>query len=107
MHVVLFAGGTIRPGSAVEQALAHPDLIIAADSGALSALALGLLPAFVVGDLDSLPASVLARVQEQGSQVIPALAEKDETDTELAIDLALERGATRVTILGALGGDRF
>ena len=34
MHVVIFAGGTLRPGKAVEAAIASADLVIAADSGA-------------------------------------------------------------------------
>jgi thiamine pyrophosphokinase len=107
MYVILFAGGTVREGSAVEQALATGELIIAADSGALSALERGYVPAFVVGDLDSLPQETLKRLEQLGCQVASAQEEKDETDTELAIELALRQGATRITLLGALGGERF
>lgn len=107
MHVILFAGGTVQEGSAVEQALASGKLIIAADSGAQTALRYGYVPAFVVGDLDSLPQATLKELEEAGCQVVAAQEEKDETDTELAIELALRQGATRITLLGALGGDRF
>lgn len=107
MHVILFAGGVVREGSAVDQALATGELIIAADSGAQTALARGYVPTFVVGDLDSLSPATLRHLQQLGSQVVSAPAEKDETDTELAIDLALREGATRITLLGALGGERF
>lgn len=107
MHVILFAGGTVLEGTAVEQALATGELIIAADSGAQTALARGYVPTFVVGDLDSLPQETLAHLEQLGSQVVPAAEEKDETDTELAIELALRQGATRITLLGALGGTRF
>lgn len=107
MHVILFAGGTVLDGTAVEQALATGELIIAADSGAQTALARGYVPAFVVGDLDSLSQDTLAYLKRSGSQIVPAQEEKDETDTELAIDLALKQGATRITLLGALGGTRF
>lgn len=107
MHVILFAGGTMREGTAVEKALATGELIIAADSGAQTALARGYVPAFVVGDLDLLAQETLKYLEEQGSQVLPAPEEKDETDTELAIELALRLGATRITLLGALGGERF
>ena len=107
MHVILFAGGTVQEGSAVEQALATGELIIAADSGALTALERGYVPAFVVGDLDSLPQETLTHLEQLGSQVVQAAEEKNETDTELAIDLALRQGATRITLLGALGGERF
>jgi thiamine pyrophosphokinase len=107
MHVIIFAGGTIQPGVAVEQALAEGQLIIAADSGAATALALGHVPAFVVGDFDSLDPETHAELERLGSQITQAPVEKDETDTELAIEVALEQGASRITLLGALGGTRF
>lgn len=107
MHVILFAGGTLQRGRAVERALASARMVVAADSGALAALGLGYVPAFVVGDLDSLSQAAVTDLQQRGSRIIRAPVHKDETDTELAIDLALRQGATRITVLGALGGERF
>lgn len=107
MHAIVFAGGTLQQGSAVTQALAESELVVAADGGALAALEQGYVPAFIVGDGDSLPPATLADLQRLGSSIVTAPTEKDETDTELAIDLALQQGATRITILGALGGERF
>jgi thiamine pyrophosphokinase len=107
VHVVIFAGGTLRPGKAVSTAIASADLILAADSGAATALHYGITPAIVVGDFDSLDTLPLQQLKEQGSQIIHAPVEKDETDTELAIDTAIEHGATSITLLGALGGPRF
>jgi thiamine pyrophosphokinase len=107
MHVILFAGGTVQGGSAVEQALAKAEMVIAADSGAMAALELGYVPAFVVGDFDSLSQTALANLERRGSRIVQAPTEKNETDTELAIELALKQGATHITLLGALGGERF
>src|SRR5450755_332421 len=106
MHVVIFAGGTLRSGRAVAEALATADMIIAADSGAATALQAGYTPAIIVGDFDSLALSE-QELTDLGSQVIRAAVEKDETDTELALLTAIEHGADRVTILGGLGGKRF
>ncbi len=106
MHVVIFAGGTLRPGKAVEAALAVADLIIAADKGAATALRFGYTPAIVVGDFDSLPFSE-QELTRLGSQVVRAAVEKDETDTELAVLTAIEHGADHITILGGLAGERF
>ncbi len=106
MHVVIFAGGTLRPGRAVTEALATADMIIAADSGAVTALEAGYTPAIIVGDFDSLALSE-QELTDLGSQVIRAAVEKDETDTELAVLTAIEHGADRITILGGLGGERF
>ncbi len=106
MHVVIFAGGTVQPGTAVNAALARADLVIAADSGAESALHYGHVPAFVVGDFDSLTIPI-TELEAKGSQLIRANVEKDETDTELAIQVALEHSASEITLLGAIGGTRF
>lgn len=106
MHVVIFAGGTLRPGRAVEEALATADLVIAADSGAATALRFDYTPAIIVGDLDSLTLSQ-QEISDLGSQVIRATVEKDETDTELAVLTAIEHRADHITILGGLGGARF
>jgi len=107
MHVVIFAGGTLKPGKAFYQAIASADLIIAADSGAATALQYGCIPAIVVGDFDSLDTHLLQELSEQGSQVRQVAVEKNETDTELAVQAAIEQGATNITLLGALGGERF
>jgi len=106
MHVVIFAGGTIQPGMLVDKALVHADLIVAADSGAEAALHYGHVPAFVVGDFDSL-AMPITELEAKGCQLVRAAVEKDETDTELAIQVALEHGASEITLLGAIGGTRF
>jgi thiamine pyrophosphokinase len=107
MHVVIFAGGTLRAGAAAAAAIASADLIIAADSGAETAFQYGCTPAIIVGDFDSLDASRLQQLKAQGSRVVQADVEKDETDTELAIQVAIEEGASSITLLGGLGGARF
>ena len=107
MRVVIFAGGTYRPGSASRKVLADADMFIAADSGAETALRLGHVPSYIVGDFDSLDAQLVEQLRARGSRIITAEAEKDETDTELAVQLAIEQGATEITLLGALGGERF
>jgi thiamine pyrophosphokinase len=107
MHVVIFAGGTYQPGTASQKALASADMLIAADSGAETALRLGHVPACIVGDFDSLDNQFVEQARSRGSRIISAAVEKDETDTELAVQLAIEQGATQITLLGALGGQRF
>lgn len=107
MNTLIFAAGTITPGRALQQAIASSELIIAADKGAAAALHYGLTPTIVVGDLDSIPKATLQQLRTTNSQIIQAPVEKDETDTELAITIAIEHGATSITLLGALGGARF
>jgi thiamine pyrophosphokinase len=83
------------------------ELIVAADGGWDKATTLGLAPGLLVGDADSLPEARFAEVAAQGVPIELSPAAKDESDAELALVAALRRGATHVTILGALGGKRF
>jgi thiamine pyrophosphokinase len=106
MHAVIFAGGTLRPGKAVNRAIATADLIIAADKGALTASQYGCTPAAIVGDFDSLTIPI-DELKRMGSELVQVAVEKDETDTELAVQIAIGRGADTITLLGGLGGERF
>jgi thiamine pyrophosphokinase len=107
MHVVIFAGGKLRPGRAVFDAIGSADMFIAADSGAATALRYGCIPRIVVGDFDSIDESLLEDLGERGSEIRRSAVEKDETDTELAMQVAIDEGATKITLVGALGGARF
>jgi thiamine pyrophosphokinase len=82
-------------------------LVVAADGGWEKATAIGLLPDLLVGDADSLPEEKFAELAAAGVPIERSPAAKDESDTELAILAALRRGATHVTVLGAMGGQRF
>ena len=81
-------------------------LIVAADGGALRCRALGLRPDLVVGDFDSADAAAIEALARAGVEIRRVPAEKDESDLELALRAAIERGARRVITLGALGGPR-
>ncbi|WP_421915876.1 thiamine diphosphokinase [Mesorhizobium sp.] len=78
--------------------------IIAADAGIGHARLLGLVPELWVGDFDSIPANLPDDLATVPRRTFPA--EKDKTDGELAIGAALERGATRLILVGAFGGRR-
>ena len=79
-------------------------LIIAADGGADYCRELGLQPDVIIGDMDSIRQDPDTKPAYQGVDIIRHPVRKDATDLELAIRLALERGADSLIILGALGG---
>jgi thiamine pyrophosphokinase len=110
MRVIVVAGGDAPERAALDAAWPgwdRPcDLVVAADRGALTAIALGLRPDVVVGDVDSLGPDEAWRIAATGIPFERVPVEKDETDTELALLVAVRRGATRIAILGALGGPR-
>jgi thiamine pyrophosphokinase len=79
-------------------------LVIAADGGAVTARTAGIGVDLVVGDGDSLGEAGLRDLRDRGVAIERARPDKDESDTELAVLAALARGATAITIIGALGG---
>lgn len=83
------------------------DLVVAADGGARHAAALRLRLDSWIGDGDSIDAAQLVALEAAGVALHHVPVAKDQTDTELAIRLALDAGATRLVILGALGGPRL
>jgi thiamine pyrophosphokinase len=82
------------------------DLVIAADGGARHAATVGHSIDLWVGDGDSIGEAGLAAIAAAGIPIRRSPVDKDESDTELALLAALDAGASRVTILGALGGER-
>ena len=74
------------------------DFIIAADGGLRHTENLGLVPNIVIGDMDSMEGQ---RVPE-GAILFPA--QKDDTDTMLAIKQGLTMGYRSFVIYGGLGG---
>lgn len=77
---------------------------IAADGGITHAAALCLTPELWVGDFDSLTPELDALWSSVPRQAYPAA--KNFTDGEIAINEALERGARRLVLIGALSGER-
>jgi len=78
------------------------DLLIAADGGANHLRKIGIIPHVIIGDMDSVDPAALEN--DKGAEQISFPEDKDKTDAELAIDLALERGSRFITLLGAAGG---
>jgi thiamine pyrophosphokinase len=104
MRAIIFANGEFPDAGETRDLLRPDDLVIAADGGTRHALAVGVIPHVVIGDLDSLSPDEQARVEAAGSQVIRFSPRKDETDLELALLHAARQGATEILILAALGG---
>lgn len=104
-HVVVVVGGDAPgPVDLGQIDLGEVDLVIGADSGADIALALGLTPDVVIGDLDSIDPEGLTRLTRAGATIERHPSDKDSSDLELAFARALEHGATRVTVIGGGGG---
>lgn len=80
------------------------DVVCCADGGVNHALAMGLKPAVIIGDCDSIAPELAEQLQAQGIAFERAPKNKDETDLQLALDWALAQGAGEVMLVTATGG---
>ena len=99
MRAFIYTGGAVR----AEYITEHPkadDLCIAADQGYHTAKALGERIDLLLGDFDSIGSVP----RDEGVEIRQVPAEKDYTDTQLAVEIALERGAEDIVIIGGLSG---
>ncbi|MAU20029.1 MAG: thiamine diphosphokinase [Martelella sp.] len=85
-------------------ALVAGSRVIAADGGMRHAGALGVQPEVWVGDFDSTDAALVARFPDIARKNFPPA--KNLTDGALAVEEAIERGAQRIVMAGALQGER-
>ena len=104
MRAVIFANGIFTKSSKLRANIREDDLLIAADGGAQHYLDLGLRPATVIGDMDSIPPQLINDLKAQGAQLIVYPRDKDQTDLELALSYAVKQGVQEVLLFGLLGG---
>ncbi len=102
-RAVIIANGDPPSAHDLARWLRAGDLLICADGGARVALRAGLAPALVIGDFDSLSDAELDQLAKGGAHLTRHPREKDETDLELALNVAAGR-ADEIIVLGALGG---
>ena len=103
MRALIVLGGDAPERLLLLSCAGYADLKIAADRGVEAFEGTGILPDLLVGDMDSVNPETLERMQ-QNVQVERLPVQKDDTDGVHALDQAIARGATNITILGALGG---
>lgn len=75
------------------------DFVIACDAGYVHAQRADIVPNVLIGDFDSYHG-----VLPEGIEIIKTKPEKDDTDTMMALKLAIRRGYRRIMLVGALGG---
>lgn len=79
------------------------DLLIAADKGLDACYLLKIKPDVMLGDYDSVDSSIYSFFERRGVENIKFPAEKNQTDTELAVRYALDHDMTDIILYGATG----
>ena len=105
MKTCIVSGGKIDPDFALSFYQANAfDRIIGVDNGLKFLFEHGILPTHIVGDFDTAKPELVdfyrSRPEIEIRRFNPV---KDSTDTQIAIELALELGSTSIVILGGTG----
>jgi thiamine pyrophosphokinase len=79
-------------------------LIICCDGGVRHLQQTGIKPDVIIGDMDSIDPDHLESYSHQDVKIIKYPVSKDFTDTELALDYAINLKPEAIYIWGALGG---
>lgn len=109
-HMLIVTGGhlNINFAKAYIKTLSY-DKVFAVDKGLEYVDAMNIIPDYLVGDFDTVDSALLLKYEEKiSSREMDTCIErhpvmKDATDTELALDLAIEAGADYITLLAATG----
>lgn len=104
MRALIVAGAGTADSELVARLASSSDVVVAADSGGTACLRAGVMPAAVVGDLDSLGSGDEARLRESGARFVVVPAEKDVSDLDVALAEVRSAGATEVLATGVFGG---
>ena len=103
MKALLIANGVAPNGELIQKHLADSDIVIAADGGIKTLKKFGAAPDYLIGDFDSVSYKSTHGIDDGKTQTIQFPKEKNETDGMIAVNVALEKGADTIVLLGALG----
>lgn len=98
MKAFIFCGGEVFP-QYIKETRESGDLVIAADSGYKNARALDFPIDILVGDFDS-----LGDIPDGVGEVVRLPQEKDVTDAQYAVELAIKQGAGELVIIASTSG---
>jgi thiamine pyrophosphokinase len=103
-RILIFANGELPDLNTARSIMPKADYVICADGGTRHALALGIQPDLIVGDMDSADPQQLKEFSKAGVGMESFSHDKNETDLELAINRAMELQPKQIVIVAALGG---
>ncbi|MER2173501.1 MAG: thiamine diphosphokinase [Carnobacterium sp.] len=104
-HLAIMVGGPYERIPAIKNSQTKELIWIGVDRGALRLLEQGIVPKIALGDFDSVTKEELETIKKEVADVRIYKAEKDETDTELAVQIAFDEfKPASVSIYGATGG---
>jgi thiamine pyrophosphokinase len=102
-RAIIFYNGDLSDFRNAKKYIKETDFIICADGAAKHALKLRIKPCIIIGDFDSLSKTDQKKIAKQKIEFVKFKKEKDETDSELALQYALKKGFKTFLLFGLLG----
>lgn len=105
MKICIILNGEIKEYKTIREVLYKEEYnyIICADGGANHAYNMGIIPHYIIGDLDSVKEDIVKYYENLNVKFEKFPTKKNETDTELCIYLASKLKANEIHFIGALG----
>ena len=103
MRVLIIGNGNIANTRIIQNILKPDDVILCCDGGSKYLFEEGIIPHYIIGDLDSSIPQIIQFFETKGVIFKKFNRKKDETDMELCIDFAISLGASQIIILGGIG----
>lgn len=105
MNTLIVSGGNIDLDFLKDYLINNKNqTIIAVDKGLEALHKLKIVPNHIVGDLDSVDTKILQHyINNPDIKIHKYMPEKDYTDTDIALNLAIELRSSNITIIGAIG----
>ena len=101
-RAVLFVNGEMADSTRL--AFLDTDYFVAVDNGVRHTYTFNVIPHLLIGDLDSIDHDLVEILLSEGVKIQKFPSNKDETDLELALNYVIEKGFTKILLVGALGG---
>ncbi len=102
MRTLIIANGNMD-NNILHTILKPNDIIICCDGGSKYLFEEGIIPHYIIGDLDSSIPQIIQFFETKNVVFKKFNSKKDETDMELCIDFAISLGTNEIVILGAIG----
>ena len=103
MKACIVSNGTIKDYTFYRPIISQYDLIICADGGLIHLENMGITAHIAIGDFDSINEDTYEKLIKSKIEIKKYPVKKDKTDTELAVEYALDKGCNEILLVAALG----
>lgn len=103
-NAIIITGGSVTDYAYYNEYFENADLVICADGGVKHLEKFKIYADYFIGDFDSCDFESFKNCEYvKNAEIIRFKCEKNETDTEIAIDIAIEKKCSEIILIGALG----